>query len=112
MAQRKKTVSFLETVFFMLEFPLGKLSIPKELKEMFDCKKHFNFFGQSTEAQPLSELRGRTSIRSRAEALDQFDVVATSSTGYYLSLKHKKSNNLGNRLNNGSFFCCRKGGKK
>jgi hypothetical protein len=70
---------------------------------MFDCKKHFNFFGQSTEAQPLSELRGRASIRSRAEALAQFDVVATSSTGYYLSLKHKKSNNLRNRLKNGSF---------
>ena len=72
---------------------------------------HFNFFGQSTEAQPLSELRGRASIRSRAEALDQFDVVATSSTGYYLSLKHKKSNNPGNRLYNGSFFVAGKEGE-
>ena len=98
--------------FFMLKFPLGKLSIPKELKEMIDCKNAFQLLRQSTEAQPLSELRGRASIRSRAEALAQFDVVATSSTGYCLSLKHKKSNNPGNRLYNGSFFCCRKGGRK
>lgn len=79
---------------------------------MIDCKNAFQLLRQSTEAQPLSELRGRASIRSRAEALAQFDVVATSSTGYYLSLKHKKSNNPGNRLYNGSFFCCRKGGRK
>ena len=39
---------------------------------------------QSTEVQPLSELRGRAFIRSRAEALLQFIVVATISTGYYL----------------------------
>ena len=63
MAQCKKTVSFLETVFFMLEFPLGKLSIPKELKEMFDCPKAFQLL--------RAEYRGAAFVGVERQSLHQ-----------------------------------------